>query len=179
MRKLLLILAQIAICVAVVVIVQGQSDPVVGGTPVTGCASTGVSRAQVLGGQGIQFDSLGDQCNAGPVLQVGTTASSNTAITMTPTSGEFVHVVAITVDNCAGSAAVTAANPTSITSSGGLGITIMVGSGVTAGLCQPVSQLMLGPSAVRSTVSGAQTITTPTFVANQTVRVSVYWYSAP
>lgn len=144
------------------------------GVPATGCGSSN----NWIVGSGAQIDSVGDGCVAGPVTTVSTSATTAATITLTPATGQFVHVVAITVDNCAGASPVAAANPTSITTTN-LGITIMVGSGLSAGTCQQISQSMLGNDPVRATASGASTIVLPTFATNQTIRVSVYWFSAP
>lgn len=139
-------------------------------------ASSGINSAY---GSGPLMDGRGNACNAGPALSLSTTSSSATTLTLTPAANEFVHIAAVTVDNCAGASAVTAAAPTFVTSTNLNGFTVMVGSGVTAGLCQPTSQLMLGDSPLRAAAAGAATVVTPTFKTNQTVTVSVYWYSAP
>lgn len=143
----------------------------------SGCGS--VSSAAIVNGAGTQFDGKGNNCIAGPTVVVSGSASSAGTITLTPAATESVHIVAITVDDCAGATAVTAAVPTSITSSAGLGLTMLVGSGSTAGLCQAVQSPVLGNNPLRASASGAQTVTLPTFATNQTVRVNVYWYSAP
>lgn len=148
------------------------------GSPQAGCGS--VNPQAIIGGGGPQIDSEGNICVAGPTVVVSGSASSAGVITLTPATGQFVHIVAITVDDCAGATAVTAAAPTTITSSAGLGLTMLVGSGATAGLCQPVQPpVSLGLTPLRASASGAQTFTLPTFATNQTVRVNVFWYSAP
>lgn len=147
------------------------------GGPQAGCGS--VSSAAITSGGQAQIDNKGNQCVAGPTVTVSGSASSAGTITLTPASGEFVHIVGITVDNCAGATSVTAAAPTSITSSAGLGLTMLVGSGATAGTCQEASDPILGNNPLRASASGAQSVTMPTFATNQTVRVNVFWYSAP
>lgn len=152
-----------------------MTDAKAAGLPAAGCGSTG----NLIVGSGAQLDGVGNMCIAAPTVIVSGSSSSAGTITLTPATGQFVHIVGITVDNCAGATAVTAAVPTTITSSAGLGLTLTVGTGATAGLCQPTSQLMLAPSALRATASGAQSVTLPTFKTNQTVAVNVYWFSAP
>lgn len=153
------------------------SDPAQAAGTGSGCGS--VNSAAIVNGAGTQFDGKGNNCVAGPTVTVSGSASSAGTITLTPAAGEFVHIVGITVDNCAGATAVTAAVPTSVTSSAGLGLTMLVGSGATAGLCQEASDPLLGNNPLRASASGAQTVTLPTFATNQTVRVNVFWYSAP
>src|SRR5258708_6554702 len=65
--------------------------------------------------------------------------TSNTTSTITPPGGQYVYVIGIDISNCAGASAVTAAGPTYITTTGLTGSPqYQMGSGVAAGLCQPV-----------------------------------------
>lgn len=145
------------------------------GVPAAGCGST----TNWIVGSGAQLDSVGNGCVAGSSLSVGTSSSTGATITMTPATGQFVHIVGITIDNCAGASAVTAAAPIFVTSTNFNGMTFEVGTGVAAGLCQPTAYLNVAPNAIRATASGASTVVLPTFKTNQTVTVNVFWYSAP
>lgn len=110
---------------------------------------------------------------------VQTNATSATAITITPPAGQYVYITALDIANCAGTA-VTAAAPTSITTTNLGGATWMIGSGSTAGLCQPSPSAGTYANPLKSAAPGtAVTITLPTFVTQQTVRSTVYYYFAP
>jgi hypothetical protein len=117
---------------------------------------------------------------------VSTSSTSAQTMTLTPTNGGSVVIYSITVQNCAGGTAVTAAAPTNITTTGlstGQGtnngsLSILVGSGVTAGLCQPLQPLIF-PTGLRAAAPGNVTFVLPTFATNQTISVSVAWASAP
>lgn len=128
--------------------------------------------------------------NTAPVQQLGTrldaaqlvstSATSATTITITPPSGYFVYITGLEITNCAGATAVTAAAVTTVTTTNLSGAAWTLGSGVTAGLCQP--QAPNGPfsNPLKSATAGtAVTIVLPTFATNQTIRVSAYYYFAP
>lgn len=112
-----------------------------------------------------------------------TSASTGATITITPPAGQFVYITNVEITNCAGASAVTAAAVTTITTTNlGSGTTPAwtLGSGVAAGLCQPSP--VNGPfgNPLKSNAPGtAVTFVLPTFATNQTVRVSVYYYTAP
>lgn len=111
---------------------------------------------------------------------VQTSASSAATITITPPGGTSVYITNFEITNCAGGTAVTAAAPTTVTTTNLGGAAWTVGSGVTAGLCQPSPAVGSFSSGFKSAVPGtAVTIVLPTFATNQTVRVSVYYYFAP
>lgn len=112
--------------------------------------------------------------------QVGTSATSAATITLTPNGGEAVYVYEIDVNNCAGASAVTAAAPTTITTTNLTGSpNWTLGSGVTAGACAQAFSVSY-PGGLKATAPGtAVTFVLPTFATNQTVRVNVAWRSAP
>lgn len=108
---------------------------------------------------------------------VGTSKTSAATITIPAVSGQFFYMTGIDIVNCAGGTAVTAATPTDITSTNLGGATWTVGSGVTAGLCQPQSISNFGPAGLKAAAAGtAVTVVLPTFATNQVIRVSVYGY---
>lgn len=111
--------------------------------------------------------------------QFGTSATSAATVTLTPNGGEYVYISTISLSNCAGSAAVTAAAVTTLTTTNLSGSPAWtVGSGVAAGLCQPVIVESF-PNGFRSQTPGtAVTFVLPTFATNQTLRLNVSWYSA-
>lgn len=111
---------------------------------------------------------------------VGTSKTSAATITIAAVSGQYFYLTGIDITNCATGTAVTAAAPTDITSTNLNGAIWTVGSGVTAGLCQPQSISNFGPAGLKSAAPGtATTVVLPTFATNQVVRVSVYGYYAP
>jgi hypothetical protein len=112
--------------------------------------------------------------------QVATSATSAATITLTPNGGETVYVYELDVQNCAGSAAVTAAAVTSITTTNLTGApSWTLGSGTTAGACAQNFSLQW-PTGLKAQAPGtAVTFVLPTFATNQTVRVNVAWRSAP
>lgn len=111
---------------------------------------------------------------------VATSATSAATLTLTPAAGQSVYLTGIDIQNCAGASAVVAAGVTSVTSTNLNGLAYTVGSGVTAGLCQPIQAASFGPGGLKAATPGtAVTIVLPTFATNQTVRVNAYWYSAP
>lgn len=110
---------------------------------------------------------------------VSTSNTSAATITITPPAGQYVYITALDISNCAGTA-VTAAAPTSLTSTNLGGATWMIGSGSTTGLCQPSPAAGSYPNPLKSGAAGtAVTLVLPTFVTNQVVRVSAYYYTAP
>ena len=111
---------------------------------------------------------------------VGTSASTGATITIPAVSGSYFYLTGMEITNCAGGTAVTAAAPTSVTTTNMGGATWTVGSGVTAGLCQPSPVNIPVGRPLKSAAPGtAVTFVLPTFATNQTVRVSVYGYYAP
>lgn len=122
-----------------------------------------------------QSASLNDGATA-----TATSATSAATITLTPTgSTGYVYIHEIDITDCAGASAVTAAAVTSVTTTNIQGAPAWtLGSGTTAGACQP-TQVILYPKGLRSQTSGTNvTIVLPTFATNQTVRVNVA-YSNP
>lgn len=118
---------------------------------------------------------------ASPATHTQTTVTSATTLTLTPDApGQSIYLTEIDIQNCAGSSAVTAAAITTITTTnidGGLAFS--VGSGVAAGLCQPV-QAVVYPTGLRSATSSLPvTFVLPTFATNQFIRVNIVYRSAP
>lgn len=131
------------------------------------------------------------QPNATPVYTLGsrldvtnkfaTVAASATTLTITPASANYVYITAVEIMNCAGTT-VTAAAPLSVTTTGlGGGITPVwtVGTTGTAGMCNPAVSSSYYIPIKSNTQGGAITFVTPTFTANQVVRVNVWYYEAP
>lgn len=141
-----------------------------------GLALTTSALAQV--GQGTQTWWNGSRSDAAVI--VGTSKTSAATITITVPSGQYFYLTGYDVVNCATGTAVTPAAPTDITSTNMSGITLTVGSGVTAGLCQPSPVSNLGPGGLKSGAPGTNvTFVLPTFATNQIVRASFYGYFAP
>lgn len=116
--------------------------------------------------------------DAAQFVQSSTTSAAT--ITITPPAGQYVYVTNVEITNCAGATAVTAAAVTSVTTTNLGGAAWTLGSGTTAGACQPSP--INGPFALplkSSSPGTAATVVLPTFATNQTVRVSVYYYFAP
>jgi hypothetical protein len=67
---------------------------------------------------------------------VATNATSATTTTITPPAGQYVYINNVEITNCAGTV-ITAAAPTTITTTNLGGAAWTLGSGSTAGLCQP------------------------------------------
>lgn len=112
--------------------------------------------------------------------QMSTSATSAATITLTPNGREYVYIYSITISNCAGAAAVTAAAVTTLTTTNLSGSPAWtIGSGATAGLCQPVIQELFPNTLSAQTPGSAVTLVLPTFATNQTLRVNVSWYSGP
>ena len=110
-----------------------------------------------------------------------TTTTLNTTAataTLTPNNGS-VYIQNIHVSNCAGSAAVTAAAITSITSTNLGGWGAQLGSGTTAGGCVQDFVVTWPPGGFKAPAGQAVTVTLPTFATNQTIRVDIAWNSAP
>ncbi len=111
---------------------------------------------------------------------VGTSKTSAATITIAAVNGQYFYLTGIDIVNCAGASAVTAAAPTDVTSTNLNSAAWTVGSGATAGLCQPASYSNFGPAGLKAAAPGtATTFVLPTFATNQVVRVSVYGYYAP
>src|SRR5262245_16282933 len=73
---------------------------------------------------------------------VGYSARSAATITITVPGSQYAYITGIDITNCAGATAVTAAAPTNITTTNIQGSpSFMVGSGATAGLCQPTGSV--------------------------------------
>lgn len=120
-----------------------------------------------------------------PAFAVATTtatsATSAATISLAPAlPTDSIYLYEVDIQNCAGASAVTAAAPTTITTTnvtGGLAFT--VGSGVAAGLCQPL-QSFAPPTGLKAQAPGLPvTIVLPAFATNQTIRVNVAYRSAP
>ena len=144
-------------------ILAGLGALVALGTPVVSWAQSSVATR-------VQQDSQILQA----ATAVGTSVTSASTITITPPAGQFVYVQEVDVANCAGGTAVTAAAPTTITTTNLTGSpAFTVGSGVTAGLCQPFPTVVY-PNGLKSSSPGTNvTFVLPTFATNQTVRVNV------
>lgn len=108
---------------------------------------------------------------------VATSATSAATITVVVPANQYFYLTGVDIQNCAGASAVTAAAPTTITTTGFAngGPSYTVGSGVTAGLCtnQTVS---LGTPLKSSSPGTNATFVIPTFATNQTIRLNVYGY---
>lgn len=113
-------------------------------------------------------------------LLTGHSHTSAATITLTATALQFLYITGIEISNCATGTAVVAAAPTYITTTNLNGAPqYQVGSGVTAGLCQPVHFTPFA-SPLRSQTAGTNvTVVLPTFATNQVISVNVYYYSAP
>lgn len=107
---------------------------------------------------------------------VATSNTSAQTITITPPAGQYVYITEVDISNCAGASAVTAAAPTSITTTQLNGLTFQVGSGTTAGACQPNDPHFYGNGLKSAAAGTAVTFVLPTFATNQTIRVNVHYY---
>jgi galactitol-specific phosphotransferase system IIB component len=107
---------------------------------------------------------------------VATSNTSAQTITITPPAGQYVYITEVDISNCAGASAVTAAAPTSITTTQLNGLTFQVGSGTTAGACQPADPHFYGNGLKSAAAGTAATFVMPTFANNQTVRLNVHYY---
>lgn len=146
---------------------------------VVAALTCGVALAQnaptVPGASGVQQN--GARLDASQL--VGTSASTGATITLTALAGQYIYVTGVEITNCAGASAVTAAAVTSVTTTNLGGATWTVGSGATAGLCQPSPAAGLFAMPLKSTIPGTNvTLVLPTFATNQTVRVSAYYYTS-
>lgn len=117
-----------------------------------------------------------DACTA-----AGQSHSSAATITITPPGGSYVYICGVDIENCAGASAVTAAAETFVTTTNLTGSPQwMIGSGTTAGACQPPAHYSFAPGSVKSAQIGtAVTFVLPTFATNQTVNVNVWYYTNP
>lgn len=120
-----------------------------------------------------------------PAFAVATTtatsATSAATITIAPNlPTDSIYVYEVDVQNCAGASAVTAAAVTTVTTTNLAGaVAFTVGSGVAAGLCQPV-QVFAPPTGLKAQAPGLPvTLVLPAFATNQTIRVNVAYRSAP
>jgi len=107
----------------------------------------------------------------------GTAGSTGATITITVPGNLYFYLTGIDITNCAGASAVSAAAVTTVTVTGLAGSPIWtVGSGTTAGACQPtISPVFSVP--LKSATPGTNVVfTLPTFATNQTIRVNVYGY---
>ena len=112
-------------------------------------------------------------------ILVQTSATSAATITIPVPAGQYAYITAIDITNCAGTA-VTAAAVLSITTTNLNGVTWTVGTGSTAGLCQPSPSAGNYSNPIKSQAPGTNvTIVLPTFTTNQTIRVTAYYYTAP
>jgi hypothetical protein len=111
------------------------------------------------------------------------THTSAATVTITPPSGQFVFITAIDVQNCEGATTVAVANPTYITTTGITGspqYQVASGPGTAPGVASPPMFLNFAPGALKSTTAGAVvTFVMPTFIANQTVSLNIYYYTSP
>lgn len=108
-----------------------------------------------------------------------TSATSAATITITPPGGNFVYICGVDIANCAGTT-VTAAAPTNVTTTGISGSpAYTMGSTSTAGICNPSPVGVWAAPLKSSTAGTAVTFVLPTFVTQQTIRVTVYYYYAP
>jgi hypothetical protein len=113
-----------------------------------------------------------------------TSGATGGTLTFQPPGSLSFYLTAIDITNCAGASAVTAAGVTTVTTtnfgnSSTAGPIWTVGSGTTAGSCQPTISVSY-PGGLKSNTPGlAATIVLPTFATNQTVRVNAYGYYAP
>ena len=109
---------------------------------------------------------------------VGTSATSAATITITVPANQYFYLTGIDITNCAGASAVTAAAVTTITTTNFAGTTPAwtIGSGTTAGACQPTISPTFSVPLKSATPGTNVTVVLPTFATNQTVRVNVYGY---
>lgn len=118
---------------------------------------------------------------ADAATKTATSATSAAVLSLPPMNqGDSIYLYEIDVANCAGASAVVAAAPTTISTTnidGGLAFT--VGSGATAGLCQPFPPLIYPTGLKAQAPNLPVTITLPTFATNQTIRVNAVYRSAP
>jgi hypothetical protein len=111
---------------------------------------------------------------------IDTSVTSAATITLTPNAGESVYVEEVDAHNCAGASAVTAAVPTTITTTNLVGSpAYTLGSGSSAGLCTQTLVVQYPFLLKAQTTGTAVTFVMPTFATNQTVRLNVAWRSAP
>lgn len=108
--------------------------------------------------------------------RTATSATSAATISLVPNTGQTVTIYEIDIVNCAGASAVTAAAPTTITTTNITGaLAFTVGSGVTAGVC--TERVITYPTGLLGSAPGVVTLVLPTFASNQTIRVNVAYKS--
>ena len=112
-------------------------------------------------------------------ILVQTSATSAATITIPVPAGQYAYITAIDIANCAGTA-VTAAAVLTITTTNLNGVAWTVGTGSTAGLCQPSPAAGNYANPIKSQAPGTNvTVVLPTFTTNQTIRATLYYYTAP
>jgi len=140
-----------------------------------GLGSASTLLAQIGGGTIVQQHAQ----HLDAATSVSTSATTATTITLTPNASESVYVYEVDIANCAGASAVTAAAPTTITTTNLAGSpAYTIASGVTAGLCTQSYSLEYPTGLKAATTGTAVTYVLPTFATNQTIRVNVAWRSA-
>lgn len=104
-----------------------------------------------------------------------------TTLTINPGTGNYVYLTGLDISDCATGTAVGAAVPTYITTTGFAGILpqYQIGSGVTAGLCQPTIAPTFAKPLKSATPGAAVTFILPAFATNQVVSANFYYYVAP
>ena len=108
--------------------------------------------------------------------------TTNGTLTITPTGSNYVYITGIDISNCATGSAVSAATPTYITVTGlpGTAPQWQMGSGVTAGLCQPTVTPVAFSGPLKSASPGVAVVfTLPAFATNQVISMNVYYYTGP
>lgn len=152
-----------------------------GGLVVVALLIAGIASAQNPPGPNGSLQSVQQiPTKADAATVAGSSAGSAATITIAAVGNMYFYLTGIDITNCAGASAVTAAAVTSLTTTNIAGSPAWtIGSGTTAGSCQPTIALSW-PTALKSAVPGtATTFVLPTFATNQTIRVNVYGYYAP
>ena len=110
----------------------------------------------------------------------GYSRTTGATITLASANNQYVYITGIDVSNCAGASNVAAANPTFITTTGLNGSPqYMTGSALTAGLCTSTSFTSFATPLKSATAGTNVTFVLPTFAANETISVNVYYFVAP
>lgn len=105
---------------------------------------------------------------------ISTSVASAATITITPPSGQYVYLCTVDIQNCAG-VAVTGAAPLTMSTTNLGGLAYTIGTGSTAGICQPQPAAWAAP--YKSAAPGvAVTLVLPTFTTNQVIRVTAFYY---
>ena len=147
-----------------------------------GLASVTAANAVKVDGSAVtQPTSIGATRNDAATAATHSHTSAAT-LTLTPTAGQFVYITGIDLSNCEGAVTVTVAAPTYLTTTNLTGAPqyqIGSGPGTAPGVCSPASSFAFATPLRATAVTTAVTVVLPTFIANQTVSVNVYWYSAP